>query len=178
MNESEFLGLIYSCGSIKSKSKIELQTKRKDLSELFFDFCEKLGKPRMKENYRGFTVVLIKKNLGEKLTEFGYIKKDILPIEKLDSEEKRTSFLSGYFEGKSSISVKNRIIKISKKKDILEQLKKLLELENISARIYKNGKYFSLYIEGKTKCLVFKNKIKFLSNEKNEKLEKIVSFGI
>ena len=178
MDNFEFLGLIYSCASIKSGSKIELQTKRKELAEIFFDFCKKLGEPKTKENTRGFSVVLISKNLRDKLIKIGFEDKNTLPTEKLNSEEKRISFLRGYFEGKSSASVRNRIIKVSGKKELLEQLKKLLEVENISAGIYKNGKYFSLYIEGKTKCLAFKNRIGFLSKEKNDKLDGIVSFSV
>ncbi len=182
MKDFLLLGLFYSCGSVKSKNKFELQTKRQELATLFFELSKRIGKPKMTKTNNSFTVLLINKNLGDKFKKNigleSKIDKKELPVGLLNNTEKRISFLRGYFEGKSSVSVKNRIIKISGKKEQLEQLKKLLELENINAGIYKNRKYFSLYIEGKNKCLIFKEKIGFLTKEKNEKLENLVSFSV
>jgi hypothetical protein len=166
------LGILYSCGSIKSKSKIEFQTKRKEFAEILRSLMGKLGNLEIKVN-DNFIVIIKNKRLEEK---FGKIDKNKLPIELLDSEEKIKSFLKGYFEGKSSISVRKRLIKVSGKKEILEQLKLLLEKENINAKIYKTGKYCSLYIEGKNKCKNFMDKIGFISKEKNELLQRLVLY--
>ncbi len=178
MNNFKALGLFYSCGSIKSKNRVELQTKRPGLAALFFKLLSEIGKPDINKSTT-ITVCLKDKKLNDFFRVFGInlpLNKNNLPIKILDKSEKRVYFLKGFFEGKSSISVKNRIIKISGKRGQLEQIKKLLELENIEAWIYKNRNYFSLNLEGKIKCTIFKEKIGFLSEEKKEKLEKLVSF--
>ena len=177
MAKFELLGFLHAGGSIKSKKKVELQTKKPELAFLFFELLSEIGKPEIKKNTK-IIVSLKDKKLNDFFEDFGInlpLNKNNLPIKILDSSKKRISFLRGFLEGKSSISVKNKIIKVSGKKEQLEQIKKLLELEGVDARIYKNKTYFSLYIEGKTKCFVFRNKIGFLSKEKNKKLEKILS---
>ena len=158
------LGILYSCGSIKSKKRVEFQTKRQELARILINLMKKLN----------FEIEI----KGERVVVRGKfeIDKNKLPIEKLDSEEKIINFLKGYFEGKSSISVRKKLIKVSGKKEILEQHKFLLDKENINAKIYKTGSYCSLYIEGKNKCRIFMEKIGFISEEKNKLLEKIVFY--
>jgi len=168
-----FLGILYSCGSIKSKSRVEFQTKRKELMHIIKEIASTFTKPKLKLGVN-YTVRILDKNLSEKLG----IKMDKkrIPVEFLNSSEKRRNFLKGYFEGKSSISPRKNLIKVSGKRDVLEQLKELLSHEDINAKVYKTGKYYSLYIEGKTKCRIFMNTIGYLSEEKKNLLEKINSY--
>ncbi len=168
-----FLGILYSCGSIKSKSKVEFQTKRKELVDLIKEIASKFTRPKLKSG-KYYTVYILDKNLNEKLGLI--IKKNELPLDFLNSSERRRNFLKGYFEGKSSIYPRKNLIKISGKKEILEQLKEILSKEDISAKVYKTGKYYSLYIEGKTKCRKFMNNIGYLSEEKKSLLEKIAVY--
>lgn len=178
MEDFLLLGLLYSCGSVKSKNRVELQTKRSELASLFSELSKRIGKPEIRKNSK-IIVSLKDKKISNFFYSFGIklpLDKNNLPTEILDNSEKRVSFLRGFFEGKSSISVKSRIIKISGRREQLEQIKKLLELENVNAKIYKNRDYLSLYIEGKNKCIIFGNRIGFLTKEKKNKLEKIVSF--
>ncbi len=170
MENPELLGLLYSCGSVKSKSIIEIQTKRKELAELI---CRLTDFANMKTASKGYVVQITGKNLIEKL---GVDKNKIPDLD--DDEEGRVRFLRGFFEGKSSISIVSRIIRISGKKEQLEKIKKLLKSENVDSVIYKSGGYNSLYIEGKNRCERFKDKIGFLTKEKKDKLEKTILFGI
>jgi len=156
------LGILYSCGSIKSRRKVEFQTKRKEFAEILINLMRKLN---FDVKVRGNCVIV---------RGMFKINKNKLPIEQLNSEEKIRNFLKGYFEGKSSISVRKKLIKVSGKKEILEQLKYLLDRANINAKIYKTGNYYSLYIEGKNKCRNFMDKVGFISEEKNKLLENVV----
>jgi hypothetical protein len=167
-----FLGILYSCGSIKSKSRIEFQTKRKEFADLVYKIAKTITKPKIKTN-KFYTISIVDKELTKKV---GIINKNDLPIDILDSKEKIRNFLIGYFEGKSSISVKNKIIKISGKQKILNQLKELLKKLNIDANIYKVGNYYSLYIEGKNKCKTFKENIGFISSKKKTLLDNLILY--
>lgn len=174
------LGLLYSCGSLKSKTRFELQTKDSQLADLVFRSLSPLEVPRKERKEKYNLVILNGKGLENYLNELGItsFNKSNVPLEIIDSKDKRLNFLKGYFEGKSSLSVKGRIIKISGKKATLEKIKVLLDLEGLDGRIYKNKDYFSLYIEGKAKNEYFKKKIGFVSESKKKKLDKITSFGI
>ncbi|RLI99744.1 MAG: hypothetical protein DRP06_02995 [Candidatus Aenigmatarchaeota archaeon] len=169
MENPELTGLLYSCGSVKSKNIIEIQTKRKELAELI---CNMTTLADIKTNSRGYSVQVTGKNL---IKNFGI---DKTQIPDLEDKKKRTDFLRGFFEGKSSISIITRIIRISGKKEQLEKIKKLLNFENVDSVIYPTGNYYSLYIEGKNRCEVFRDKIGFLTREKKDKLDKLISFGI
>ncbi len=169
METPELLGLLHSCGSAKSKNIIEIQTKRKELAELI---CDLTTFADMKTISRGYAVQLTGKNLIKNLR----INKNKIPDLKDGGEI--TGFLRGFFEGKSSISIVTRIIRLSGKKEQLENIKKLLKSENIDSVIYRSGKYYSLYIEGKNRCERFRDKIGFLTKEKKDKLDKVISFGI
>ena len=169
MENPELIGLLYSCGSVKSKNIIEIQTKRKELAELI---CELTTLANMKTGSRGYSIQVTGKNL---IKNFGI---DKTKIPDLKNEEERIGFLRGFFEGKSSISIVTRIIRMSGKKEQLEKIKKLLDSENVDSIIYQNGNYYSLYIEGKNRCEVFRDKIGFLTKEKKNKLDKLISFGI
>ncbi|OYT43511.1 MAG: hypothetical protein B6U88_00805 [Candidatus Aenigmarchaeota archaeon ex4484_56] len=166
MNKYFILGLCYSCGSIKPSKipKFELITKKKEFAD-FVNMQLNLVLGNSKKYFKnGFYIVECKNS-------YFSIDKDKLP--NLDTSERRRYFLAGYFEGKSSVSVKYKIIKLSGKYELLEQIKKLLELEGVNSKIYKNQKYFSLYIEGKTRCKLFKEKIDYISDKK-KKLDRIV----
>lgn len=166
------LGLLYSCGSLKSKSRIEIQTKRKELADILYELAKKITKTKIKA--KKFYTITIKNNF-KKNFDVG-LEKNKLPLEILDNEEKIKNFLQGFFEGKSSISIRKKIIKVSGKKEILTQLKYLLDKIDIKANIYKTGKYYSLYIEGKNRCRIFRDKINFISKEKREILEKLINY--
>ena len=180
MDDFVLLGLLYSSGSMKwgKNYRIELQTKRSELSKIFYGLLCKIGQAQIKKN-ETFLVSLTGKNDIEnflkRLEIAPPINKDKLPVEILDSSEKRIAFLKGFFEGKSSIYPKKRLIKVSGSKKQLEDVRKLLALENVDCNVYSTGKYFSLYIEGKTRCENFR-KIRFLTNEKDSLLEQIVLF--
>ncbi len=169
MENLELIGLLYSCGSVKSKNIIELQTKRKELAELV---CNMTNLATMKTTSRGYSVQIIVKNLIKNLGI------DKTKIPDLEDKKERVGFLRGFFEGKSSISIVTRILRMSGKREQLESIKKLLDSENIDSVIYKNGIYYSLYIEGKNRCEVFRDKIGFLTREKKDKLDKVILFGI
>ncbi|MCK4730050.1 MAG: hypothetical protein KAT28_01920 [Candidatus Aenigmarchaeota archaeon] len=169
MENLELIGLLYSCGSVKSKNIIEIQTKRKELAELI---CSLIALATMKSTSRGYSVKITGKNL---IKNFGI---DKTKIPDLENKGERTGFLRGFFEGKSSISIVTRIIRMSGKREQLENLKKLLDSENVNSVIYNSGGYYSLYIEGKSRCEIFRDKIGFLTREKKDKLDKTISFGI
>ena len=168
-----FLGILHSSGSLKSKTRIEFQTKRKELAEIIYSIAKEFTKPKIKEK-KFYIVSVVDKDLNKKLGV--EINKTRLPLDILDNRERKINFLKGYFEGKSSISPRKNLIKVSGEKRILEQLRVLLEEVNINARRYKTGRYYSLYIEGKNKCRIFRDKINFISKEKKEILERIVSY--
>jgi len=53
-----------------------------------------------------------------------------------------------------------------------------LKLEDTTSIIYRNGKSYRLYLEGKKRCKIFRNRIGFLTGEKKEKLDKMLPVGI
>jgi hypothetical protein len=180
MDDFVLLGLLYSSGSIKwgKNYRIELQTKRSELAKEFYGRLCKIGQAQIRKNGTilvSLTGKIYIENFLKGLEIAPPIDKDKIPFESLDSSEKRMAFLKGFFEGKSSVYPKKRLIRISGKKTPLLEIKKILALENVDSGVYSTGKYFSLYIEGKTRCENFR-KIGFLTKEKNELLDQVVLF--
>jgi hypothetical protein len=180
MNDFELLGLLYASGSLKwgRNYKIEIQTYRPELAEVFYERLSRIGMAQIKKNGTNSVSLTGKANIENFLKRSGIIppiNKEKIPVQILDTGEKRRSFLRGFFEGKSAIYPKKNLIRVSGNKTPLDEIKKLLALENVDSGVYSTGKYFSLYIEGKARCENFR-KIGFLTNEKNDLLKQIVLF--
>jgi len=182
MNNFALLGLLYSSGSLKwgRNYKFELQTKRQELAEEYYKLLSGIGKADIK-NKGIITVTLTgKREIENFLKGFRLIPpldKEKIPVEILDTNEKRIFFLKGFFEGKSSIYPSKKLIRVSGKSLQLEKIKNLLEKEEVRSVIYPAGKYKSLYIEGKGRCESFR-KIGFLSKEKNKLLDSMFGLDI
>lgn len=174
MNNFALLGLLYSSGTLKwgRNYKIELQTKRHELAEVYYKLLSEIGMAEIKKNGTITVSLAGKKEIENFLKGFGLsppLDKEKIPVEVLGTSEKRIAFLQGFFEGKSSIYPDRKLIRVSGKMQQLEEIKNLLEKEGVKSGIYSTGKYKSLYIEGKGRCESF-SKIGFLSKEKNKLL--------
>ena len=91
----------------------------------------------------------------------------------------RAGFLRGFFDGEATVRVRfkrkwpgwQRNIRVtSAHKRGLEQLKELLEKEEIKSIIYPAGRYWCLDIEGKRRLISFQEKIGFGLERKKRKL--------
>jgi hypothetical protein len=176
------LGLIYSCGSLKwgRNYRIEFQTKRPEFIKILEYSLAEIEAPTTTKIRQISCISVSGKEKLQKYFRKAKIKlpidKELIPLKILDSSEKRQEFLRGFFEGKSSVCSSKRLIKVSGKDGQLEGIKKLLMMEGINSRIYSNGDYLSLYIEGKIRCENFR-KIGFLSREKQEMFEQVSTYG-
>lgn len=92
----------------------------------------------------------------------------------------RAGFLRGFFDGEATVRVRfkrkwpgwQRNIRVtSAYKRGLEQLKELLEKEEIKSIIYPAGRYWCLDIEGKRRLVSFQEKIGFGLERKKRKLK-------
>jgi len=180
MSDFELLGLLYASGSLKwgKNYKIEIQTNRSELAEVFYERLSEIGVAQIRKNGTLTVSLTGKSNLEIFLKRVGIIppiNKEKISALVLDTSEKRKAFLKGFFEGKSSICPKKNLIRVSGKVSQLQEIKKLLALEKVDSGIYSTGKYSSLYIEGKARCENFR-KIGFLTKEKTALLEQIVLF--
>lgn len=176
----ELLGLLYASGTIRwgKNYPIELQTKRKELAKISYALLSQIGKAEIRKNKTLIVSLSGKSEIEKFVNGVGIdfpIDKEKIPSRILGTSEKRKSFLRGFFEGKSSIIPKKRLIKVSGKEVQLKEIKNLLEKEGVISRIYSAGKYKSLYIEGKGRCESFR-KIGFLTKEKNDMLGTIAFF--
>jgi DNA-binding transcriptional regulator WhiA len=180
MDDFVLLGIIYSSGSIKwgKNYKLELQTNRPEFAEIFYQQICNIGSPKIKKEKTIVVSLAGKNEINSFLVKIGIyppIDKENIPLQILETSEKRQSFLKGFFEGKSSIYPKKKLIRISGKTQQLSGIKTLLDKEHVRSGIYSTGKYKSLYIEGKARCETFR-KIGFVTKEKNRLLDQIVFF--
>ncbi|MGC9310755.1 MAG: LAGLIDADG family homing endonuclease [Candidatus Aenigmatarchaeota archaeon] len=180
MNRFLLLGLLYSSGTLKwgNGYKIEFQTERPELAAVLRRLLPEIGKSVSRQSQKSAVSVTGRDEIKNFLLGFGLtppLEKEKIPLSLLDTGEKRAAFLRGFFEGKSSVYPEKGLIRVSGKKGQLGAIKSLLETEGVQSRIYQMGKYYALYIEGKSRCEAFK-KIGFLTREKNEKLNRIALF--
>ncbi len=84
-------------------------------------------------------------------------------------------YIAGIIDARAYINPKKRLIRISGKREFLEETKKLLDKLNIPAKIRKLGKYNCLEIEGLFRCsLVYK---KIPCRVKKDKIRKCLEYG-
>jgi len=173
-----FLGLMLSDGYISTKNRIGLRLKKEDdtlVKEIFSQFSKNYG-----VNSKG--VVITSKILHCKLKEYGIIenktKLDLkIPNIKIDLLR---HFVRGYFDGDGSISIVKskkycQIYICSVSKNILEELKDLLNQNKIQSKIYveeREGKPYKIINKIYNNC---RNMYR-LHIEKHENLLKFYEF--
>ena len=189
-------GILCSQGSVVKDEKygnykISLETQDRELASEFQNVLESVIKKnvRFKEVERksgganAFLVYVYGKGEVETLGEWG-VKRGVwkVPELALGNQEFRRGFLRGFFdaggttirrvverEGKKE---KRRIIRVySMNLAGLEQVKELLEFEQIKPLLYQTGKCFCLDIEGKLKTELFKRYVGSSLQWKNDCLE-------
>ena len=141
--------------------------------------AEKRGYFRLKD-YRAFTELASKYfKLSVKLVgkyPMIYFSKKELDKLKENTKIDYAQYIAGIIDAKAYINPKKRIIRISGKKNFLDETKKLLEKLEIPARIRKLGKYQCMEIEGLFRCsLVYK---RIPCRIKKDKIKKCLEYQV
>jgi len=187
----------YICGFLCSKGKvvwnekhsiysIALQTRDEYLSSLFHAKLSEITQKEVKIYKNGhFLVVLHDKHLIKRLKETCDLGRYTwrVPDQCFNDLWLGKAYLQGIFDAGGNIigmktkKGKKRIIRLNSiNKPGLLGIKNLLMLFDISANIYTSREYSYLFIEGKTRCQAFKDKIGMNNEKKLKQLDDILSY--